>query len=657
MLFSVPSDKPELALAQLRALSKQIPLLYFLIVINTAFVAFTHFKYAPVLLTVYLPAAYSAICIARLIGWWKMRHAKPNPAQVVSRLRSTVFLSGLLGLLLAAWGISLFPYGGAEEKAHVTFFMAITTFACVVCLTHLRAAAITLTVVAVIPFTVYFSTLGSFVMTAIAANMVLVAGALLYTVFIHYGGFTIMVDQKVNLEKIHRETMRLSDENHKIANVDSLTGMPNRRRFFSELERSIIEAYHNQTALAIGLIDLDGFKAVNDLYGHSVGDALLVEASKRMHTRQHWPVFFARLGGDEFGFILECKEHSATATKFGRELCEVLRSQYNLGDLTADVSASCGIAMFPDNSKAAATLLEYADYALYQAKSEAIGGTIIFTPEHHQELRSVHKINQTLRNADLDKELSLDFQPIIELPSGKIRSFEALARWDSPVLGKVPPMKFIVTAERSNLIDKLTLVLFQKFLSHLSQWPQHISASFNLSARNLALPEMALQIATAILKSGVSPKRIEFEVTETAVMADFDRAMNTLTFLRNLGSSIALDDFGTGYSSLGYVHRLPLDKIKIDRGFISEIETNDKARNIVRTIVDLCKNLNVPCVAEGVETAEQSKAVSDCGCNLIQGYLYGRPVLGSQISELIKKKQQRQNKKNRLRYLNSEASL
>jgi diguanylate cyclase (GGDEF)-like protein len=633
----VPSDKPELALAQLRALSKQIPLLYVLLIINTAFVAFTHLEFAPPLLTIYLPGTFSAICIARLIGWWSMRHAKPNASQAVSRLRSTVVLSAIFGVLMTIWAILLLPYGGAEEKTHVAFFMAFTTVSCVFCLTHLRAAAAILALVIVVPFTLYFAAYGSSVMSAIAANMALATAAMLYTSFIHYGQFTTMVDQKLNLEKVHNETVRLSDENHKFANVDSLTDMPNRRRFFAELENSIVEAGQSQTALAIGLIDLDGFKAVNDLYGHSVGDALLVEASKRMQTRQHWPVFFARLGGDEFGFILKCDPQSVSAVKFGQELCEVLRLQYVLGDLTADVSASCGISMFPDNSESAATLLEYADYALYQAKAEATGGTIIFTPEHHRQLRSVHQINQALRNADLDKELSLDFQPVVQLPSGKIISFEALARWNSPVVGKIPPTEFIVNAERSNLIDKLTIALFQKFLSHLKEWPSHISASFNLSARNLASPEMALHFTAAILKSGISPKRIEFEVTETSVMVDFDRALNTITLLRNLGCLIALDDFGTGYSSLGYVHRLPLDKIKIDRGFVPGIENNEKAKNIVKTVVDLCRNLDVPCVAEGIETAEQSKAISDCGCNLIQGYFYGRPIPGAQISELIEK--------------------
>lgn len=640
-LFKVPADKPELALSQLRALSKQIPLLYFLLLINTGFVAFTHYKFAPVFLTVTAPGLFACMCVVRLVGWWKMRHAMIIADKAAAKLRSTVYFAAAFGLLMSIWGASLFPYGGIEEKTHVAFFMSITTIACIFCLTHLRAAALALALVTVIPFGVHFALQGTTVMVSIAINMVLVSCAMIYTLSIHFGEFNTLVDQQLSLEKTHAETVRLSDENHRFANLDSLTGMPNRRRFFAELEASIATAKAEERMLAIGLVDLDGFKAVNDLYGHSVGDALLVEASKRMQTLHQWPVFIARLGGDEFGFILQCEGDNTSALEFGRVVCELLRLPYVLGDFTADVSSSCGIATFPDNCSTAAQLLEYADYALYQAKSEGTGGTIVFTAQHHEQLRSVHEINQALRNADFEKELTLEFQPIIDIASGVIVSFEALARWHSPVVGSVPPSKFIVIAERSNLIDKLTLVLFKKFLSQLADWPKHLTASFNLSARNLASSETALHIVTAIRKSKVSPKRIVFEVTETAVMADFDKALSTLNLLRNLGATIALDDFGTGYSSLNYVHRLPLDKIKIDRGFIAEIQKSEKAKNIVRTVVDMCRNLGVPCIAEGVETEEQAQAVAEIGCNLMQGFHFGKPMQANEAMAIILTEQSR----------------
>ena len=655
-LFSVPSDKPELALSQLRALSKQIPLLYLLLLINTGFVAFTHVKFAPIFLTIISPGLFACMCVVRLVSWWKMRNAVILAEKAAAKLRSTVYLSAAFGLLMSIWGICLFPYGGIAEKTHVAFFMSITTIACIFCLTHLQAAALALAMVTVVPFGIHFALQGSTVMLCIAVNMVLVSTVMIYTLSVHFGEFNTLVDQQLSLEKTHTETVRLSDENHKFANLDSLTGMPNHRSFFAKLESSIAEAKSNKTVLAIGLVDLDGFKAVNDLYGHSAGDALLVESCKRMQILEDWPLFIARLGGDEFGFILKCEEGKSQALKFGQTLCELLGIQYVLGDFTADVSSSCGIAMFPENGSTAEKLLEYADYALYQAKSEGTGGTILFTGQHHEQLRSVHQINQALRNANLEEELQLAYQPIVDVTCGEIVSFEALARWQSPIIGCVPPAKFIVVAERSNLIDKLTLVLFNKFLGQLTSWPMHITASFNLSARNLASAETALQIVTAIRKSKIAPHRIILEITETAVMADFEKALKTLILLKSLGVSIALDDFGTGFSSLGYVHRLPLDKIKIDQGFIAEIQHSEKAKNIVRTVVDMCRNLGVPCIAEGVETAEQAKAIAETGCNFIQGFYIGRPMSSDEATVKILNINATP-KRNRLRKINSKAHI
>jgi diguanylate cyclase (GGDEF)-like protein len=616
----------------MQALTKQIPLLYFLLITNSLIAAYTHYPYAPLILTVYCPAIFTIVSTLRLLNWRALRFYSFSPAEAIQRLRSTIKLTSIFGVLMTIWGFCLLPYGGIEERTHIAFYMSITTVACVFCLTQLRPAAITLALIIVVPFALYFASLGNTVMTAIAINMVLVVGAMLYTLFIHYGEFTTMVDQRLNLENINAETLRLSNENHRFANMDSLTGLPNRRRFFSELESAIAKAEIEKSYLAVGLIDLDGFKAVNDLYGHLTGDKLLVEASKRMLHNINASIFVARLGGDEFGFIMQGDETThMQATKFGQTVCETLRLQYSLGDIAADVSASCGIATYPENSTLPAKLMEFADYALYQAKSEGVGGTIIFAPAHYEQLKSVVQINHAMRNANLDAEFYLEFQPILRLPDAVVSSYEALARWQSPVVGKVPPSQFIATAERSNMIDKLTIVLFKKFLGHLAQWPEHISASFNLSARNLASTETALQLVSLMNNSKVAPSRIEFEVTETAVMADFDQALRTLKLLRNMGAKIALDDFGSGYSSLGYVHRLPLDKIKIDRSFVSEIQSDQKVRNIVKTIVDLCRNLGVPCVAEGVETAEQANIIIEVGCTFVQGYYFGRPMASNAV--------------------------
>ncbi len=632
-LFRVDRDNPALVMAQLRAFSKQIPLLYAILLANTAFVSATHYHLAPIYLTIALPTGFACLALARLVGWWRMRHTTPTPEEAAARLTSTVALSAALGLAFMAWGLSLYPYGDAFARSHVVFYMALTMIACVFCLMHLRAAAYVLALIVIIPFVVYFSIQGEVVLTAIAANMALVTGVMLFILTTHYNDFAIMVSQRDNLEKVNRETQRLSDANRKLAHHDSLTGLPNRRSFIAQAEARVAEiAAGGGAGFALGIVDLDGFKAVNDLYGHATGDALLVEASRRMAEIAGKDVVFARLGGDEFGILAK---DGVDLNAFGRTLCEILRQPYELDDVTAEVTSSCGMAEYGSDCSTTHELFEHADYALYQAKDKAGGQTIVFSAVHRDNLRRVHEIDQALRNADLESELALVYQPVINTRTGRLATVEALARWRNTSLGSIGPSQFIAAAEKSSLINRITLVLLRKLLVDLRLWPDELSASFNLSARTLASPDAMLQVLGMIQRSNIDPRRLEFEVTETALMIDFDAAQRSLLMLRNLGARIALDDFGTGYSSLSHVHQLPLDKIKIDRKFIGDMTRNKKAASVVKTVVDLCENLGVTCVAEGVETQEQADRLMRKGCYLAQGFLYGKAVPARDVTALF----------------------
>jgi predicted signal transduction protein with EAL and GGDEF domain len=251
---------------------------------------------------------------------------------------------------------------------------------------------------------------------------------------------------------------------------------------------------------------------------------------------------------------------------------------------------------------------------------------MIFSKEHEIQIRQFASVEKCLRNGDLEKELSLAFQPIFDVTRGEAVAFEALARWDSPELGRVPPAIFVRVAERSDFITQLTQILLRKALACARSWPDDIRVSFNLSVRDIASPEAIMKIIAIVQDSGVSPQRIDFEVTETALMRDFDKGCECLKALKALGAHIALDDFGTGYSSLSYVHRLPLDKIKIDRGFIKDIETQPTCRDIVKTVIDLCRNLKLACVIEGMETKEQAQILFGLGGSLMQGYNFSKDM-------------------------------
>ena len=260
---------------------------------------------------------------------------------------------------------------------------------------------------------------------------------------------------------------------------------------------------------------------------------------------------------------------------------------------------------------------------------------MIFSKVHEIEIRRLGIIEQTLRQIDLDDELSLDFQPIINVDTPRLTGFEALARWHSPQLGPIPPDVFISIAERTELIGRITLVLLRKALAVVAGWPEELCLSFNLSMRDLLSQVTILRIVSIIEASGIDPGRIVLEVTETALMQNYDQVQESLRTLRSMGLKVALDDFGAGQSSLSYVHRLSLDKIKIDRGFIRNIATHENACNIVKTVIDLCRNLKFDCVVEGVETAEQVDIVGRLGCSLMQGFFFSRPLPQGEVATFI----------------------
>lgn len=624
-ILTIESGNPELVQAQLVAFTKQVPLLYFMLVTNTVALTVTHFNAAPLYLTLYIPSALYAISLARLIHWWFSRNRRYTHDEAVGRLRSTYRLTALLGAGFCAWSLSLFSYGDAYQQSHVAFYIANTVIGCIFCLMHLRAAALALTAIVLGPFTVFFAASGNPVFTALALNVALVTVAMVFILLTYYRDFGALIQSQKELTVRQAETQRLSDENHRLANLDSLTNLPNRRQFRAELERRISEAETNGTGLALGLIDLDGFKPVNDTFGHGIGDKLLVEVGERLSSFPGRGVFPARLGGDEFGIIFEGTPCPDRLRLLGEEICTALQEPYIFNGQTPRVSGSLGIAILGDAGITADRLFDRADFALYLAKQNFRGTTVVFSAEHEAEINEQGRVQQALRAADFESEMHLVFQPMVDADTNGISAYEALARWESPALGPVPPGVFIRAAERAGIIGRLTEVLMRKALEAAQTWPAHIRLSINLSTRDVVSNKTVDALLDIIADSGVDPKRLDVEVTETAVMRNFALAADNIRRFADHGIGIALDDFGTGHSSLSYVHKLPLTKIKIDRGFIVDITTNDLSRSIVKTIVDLSRNIGCVCVVEGMETHEQVAALRALGCRMMQGYYFARP--------------------------------
>ena len=633
-LFQISADNPELAHSQLRMFTSQVPLLYLILVTNVLAVAYTHLETSPRILTVYGSGLLGLICLVRLSRWVWTKKRKLSTDQVVRRLKNTVVLAGILTVLFLVWGACLLPYGDAYAQGQVVFFLAITVIGCIFCLMHVRPAALVVTIVGVVPGAAVLVSIGRPTFVAMGVDWALVSVAMVYIVLTHSRDFANMINFQKELGKKHLETLRL-------ANLDVLTDLPNRRQFFATLHDLLSLAAINDEPFVVGIVDLDGFKSVNDLYGHVTGDQVLVETGRRLKDISDESISLARVGGDEFGVLIDGDLSEQQIHVYGERICAALQAPFLLSNVTAQIACSIGFATYPEAGTTAELLFERADYALYHAKQHARGRSVVFSQEHEIQIRQFALVENCLRNADLEQELSLDFQPIYDVVHCEVVAFEALARWDSPKLGRIPPDVFIPVAERTDFVSKLTRILLRKALACVRTWPDDIRISFNLSVRDISSAEAILKIIAIIENSGVAAGRIDLEVTETAVMRDFDKGYECLKALKSLGVHISLDDFGSGYSSLSYVHRLPLDKIKIDRSFIKDIETHGASRDIVKTIIDLCENLNLACVVEGMETKEQADVVRGLGGVMMQGFYFGKPMLAGAVPGFLAAAQER----------------
>jgi diguanylate cyclase (GGDEF)-like protein len=605
---------PELALAQFAELKRQVPLLYALLSVNALAVAYTHLHLAPPWMTVWVPAALIGTCIVRMIIWMRPPARPVDAVGAITRLRRTIIQGSLLAAAYLSWSLALSQYGGDREQAHVAIFIAITVIGCIFCLMPLPQAALAVTCLVTVPSLYYYLSMGDAVYAAIGINISLVTLVIVRVVLNGYGAFVKLVHSKSETQRLNREVTIL-------AHTDPLTLLPNRRLFFTELPKAMMAARESGSDFAIGVIDLDRFKSVNDSQGHLFGDMLLREVGARLSSECPQATMVARLGGDEFAF--QIASNSGDATDIANAFCKLLSQPYLIGETPVSIGATCGVALMSTVGEGT-SLYDAADYALYSGKSNSRGLVTLYAAEHEALIRSERVIESALQSADLCEEFDVHFQPIVDR-RGCVTVIESLARWTSPFVGTVRPDIFIPIAERTGMIHRLTLTLFRKSIEAIPVFPAETKLSFNLSAHDLTNAETVLGLVAIIQKSSVPSSRIVFELTETAVMRDYEAAEEALLLLRRLGVEIALDDFGTGQSSLSYLHRLPINKVKIDRSFVEDAD-DPKGHDLLAAVVALCSKMKIDCIAEGVETAEQFKSLLHLGCQGFQGYYFSKPL-------------------------------
>lgn len=621
-----------LPVAQYLRLREQIPPLYGLLSVNAAILAYTHRYLAPGPLVLTAPAILIAVSIIRMLVW--MRPIAPEDIDVKTArhwLRRTVCLAVFLSVAYVSWALMLDQYGGPYEHGHVAIFIAVTVLGCIFCLTFLPLAALLVAATVLGTFLTYSFIQGADSQIAVALNIALVAVVVLKILRDYYASFVKLERSQRELQDERRQAHALIDENARLAQTDALTGMPNRRFFFTTLE-GLLDGAQPDDIFTVGLIDLDRFKPINDTHGHAHGDRLLQIIGKRIVSQCPANATIARLGGDEFGLIV--MGDADEAERIVQMLCRAIREQVRIGDVLVSVGCSAGLSVYPETATSADLLFDRADFALYHAKNEKRGQCVRFSKELEGLIRSEQAIDAALQEADLSSELTLAYQPIVATHDLEPIGAECLARWTSPRLGEVSPELLIASAERIGRSREVTLVLFEMALAALSQLPAPLRVSFNLSSHNLCDRDTISALLERMLASECDSKRLLFEITETSLITDMDVANATLQRLRDNGVRIALDDFGTGYSSLSSLHMLPLDMVKIDRSFARRLD-DASGRRLISAIRNLARSLSLECVIEGIETEKQLFSARLAGFSLAQGYVIARPMDLSNMLERI----------------------
>lgn len=418
---------------------------------------------------------------------------------------------------------------------------------------------------------------------------------------------------------------------------DMLTGLPNRAAFQQAMAQMIDACQDTDEEFAVLSVDLDRLKEINDVFGHEVGDKLLVEVSRRIENAALGGVV-SRLSGDEFGLIIDGKQPEA-AKALAARLSEAMRAEFLLDGRSVRIGITIGISIFPRNGKHGEALLANADAALFRAKAKSRGSVNFFEAEMDQQIRDRRALHQDLSAAIRNGEMSLHYQPQARarhnLTGDDVIGFEALARWVHPTRGFVPPGDFIPLAEESGLIVEMGEWILREACREAASWPKDLQISVNLSPAQFTHGDLVGLVHSILIETGLTPGRLELEITEGVLIDDFDRGLSLLRRLKALGVRIAMDDFGSGYSSLTYLQAFPFDKIKIDRAFVMNLGRNTQSAAIIRAMVGLGHGLGISIVAEGVETQEQLNFLTDEVCDQVQGYFLGKPAPIRQYADWV----------------------
>jgi diguanylate cyclase (GGDEF)-like protein len=610
----------DLAREQFRQLAQQMPLLYSVVLVNSLFLAAAIAPYVGVALALIFPSISATALVIRGGGWHRLaRDYSENESIIVVRkaLRGCIIAANVMALILGSFALWILQILPPQHLAFVPLFAILSMITCTYCLMSLPAAAYSIITTGTGIIVLGMITTRNPMLMAMAGNIAVVSVLIVYMVSRYSHQLRRIVASRSALTAQQEKT-------HELAYQDQLTKLPNRRALMAALQRQAQDNARSSVALA--LLDLNGFKSVNDTYGHATGDILLSIIGERLKSVVGTCGLVSRLGGDEFAIHFYDAENIGEMYVLIEELQNKLSDSAIVNNHRLSVGASFGLAVCEQMPDDPMELIRRADIALYEAKKQHHQAISLYEQAMDDKVQRSAIIEQALADPETLSAITLNYQPIFQTAGAQHVGFEALARWEHPVLGTIHPQEFIEVAERTGHIVNLTLHLFDLALTTAKRWPENTGLSFNLSASGLATSGLNRTLPAIMKKHGFDPGRLALEVTETALMRDKLGARNMLEYLQKMGIRIVLDDFGAGHASIGYLRNIRFDGIKLDGSLVNDILHNANARELLIGVLHLCKAIGATVTAEMIESEAQLDLLRPMKVDFVQGYLLGEPV-------------------------------
>ncbi|GGE78370.1 putative bifunctional diguanylate cyclase/phosphodiesterase [Sphingomonas prati] len=634
----VPASN-EFVLEQYRALRRQIPLMYALMFINVLFLGIATFHDVPFGMSFGIPVLLSVAIFARAFLWLRRRAVTPEPHMVRRYLRGTIVTAAVLSIIFGSWGAVLFSEADQFRSVSIALYVFVGAISCCFCLQALPIAGYLVVLFGVVPVTVRLLVSSDWSLFSVGANFLIVAFLILRTLSTSHAGFKRVLSAQADMLVEQQRAQAAERVAQDLAYRDPLTGLANRRALRERLDQRL-GGEEPAERLYLFLLDLDLFKVVNDTYGHCVGDCLLEAVAQRLTAIVGATGQVYRLGGDEFAVTLECLgAGDDMATALADRLIRDMAAPFPIDRYSHRIGVSIGISCFPAHASDPNALLQQADIAMYDAKSCGRARHRLFGPGMIEQLAARTLTERHMRADFGTRAFHPHYQPIVDLASGRIVGFEMLARWTRADGTMIEPNRFIPIIEECGLIDLLMLHLLEQVCIDAKHWPADLTIAINVSPVQFRDGGLSDKILAVLARQGFPARRINVEITENALISDPAAAERIVNVLRCHGVSLALDDFGTGYSSIQHLRMLPFDKLKIDRSFVGNIDTDDDANRMVAAIIGLAKSLGLKVVAEGVESASVRDRLCELGCHEAQGYFLGVPMdarqTGSKLSHTL----------------------